>query len=64
MTTTYRCFFMDRSDRISGASVVSARNDHDAIGFAIAQLYQSAGVAVEIWHGARRVALRPRLELA
>ena len=60
----YRCYFVDRLNQVDDTSVIHAGNDGDAIGFAIAQLEASRCVAVEVWDGARRVAHRPRLELA
>lgn len=63
--TTYRCLFIDSSNRaVEGANVICAGSDSDAIGFAIAQLDASPFVAVEIWHGSRCIAHRPRLEFA
>ena len=60
----YRCYFVDRLNRVGDTSVIHARTDGDAIGFAIAQLEATPCVAVEVWDGQRHVAHRPRLELA
>ncbi len=60
---SYRCYFVDRGNQIGTTTVIRAKTDHDAIGFAMAQLEAGDCVAVEIWDGARRVAHQPRLAL-
>ena len=63
--TNYRCYFMDRDNRVDAASVIRALSDRDALGFAISQLMISTRcVALELWDGARCVAKKPRLEFA
>lgn len=61
--TRYRCLFIDGSNRVDDASEICAGSDHDAIGFAIAQLDASRYVAVEVWRGGSCIAHHPRLEL-
>lgn len=62
--TAYRCYFVDELNRIGETSVIRARSDNDAIGFAVAQLEATDCVALELWDGTRWVAHRVRLELA
>jgi len=55
--TSYRCYFLDRNERINGVQEIAALNDTAAIDRARAVLEREPlyFTAVEVWTGPRKV---------
>jgi hypothetical protein len=55
----YRCYFLDRTNRIQGVEVLDATDDSQAVAMATRLLAQVAAPGFEVWERARPVAQHP-----
>jgi hypothetical protein len=58
---TYRCYFIDKQDRITGHETIECADDAAAITMAegLLQRNRSTFEAVEVWDHTRKVGKRP-----
>ena len=55
----YRCYFLDRANRIQGVEVLDAADDAQAVAMAKRLLAKASAPGFEVWERARPVLQQP-----